>query len=115
MTRSLLPASLAVLVSLSACSTIVPRGDRMSPAGQTLRVVAANGAASQMVFRSDGHVIATFGQRSITGDWNLQDEGLCFRWANAAVECWPYNRPFERGRTVTVTSTRGNVVQVTRM
>ena len=106
----------AALLLVPACSTILPRSEaRLSPAGQTLQVIAANGAESRMQFRPDGRVVAAFGERSITGEWTMQEEGLCFRWANAAVECWPYARPFERGRTVTVTSTRGNVVRVTRL
>ena len=108
-------ASLSSIL-LAGCSTILPRGsEALSPAGQTLRVIAANGSESRMQFRSDGRVVAAFGERSVTGQWNMQDEGLCFRWGSAPVECWPYRRPFERGRTVTVTSTRGNVIQVTRL
>lgn len=103
-------------ILLAGCATILPR-DRtnIGPTGQTLRVIAANGAESRMQFRPNGQVVAAFGERSITGQWQMQEEGLCFRWANAPVECWPYARPFERGRTVTVTSTRGNVVRVTRL
>lgn len=109
-------APLALLPVLAACSTMVPRTTAdISPAGQTLQVVAAGGVASQMQFRSNGQVVAAANGRSFTGDWTLQEEGLCFRWGTAPVECWPYNRQFERGRTVTVTSTRGNVVQVTRL
>jgi len=108
-------AALALLPLVGACASILPRSAPMTPAGQTLRVIAANGAASQMQFRPDGRVVAAFGERSVTGRWNLQREGLCFRWGSAPVECWPYSRPFERGRTVTLTSTRGNVVQVTRL
>ena len=111
---SLLAASAALL--LSGCATIVPRGERgLNPAGQTLRVIAANGAESRMQFRPDGRVVAAFGERSVTGSWELQGENLCFRWGNAARECWPYERAFQQGRTVTVTSDRGNVVTVTRM
>jgi hypothetical protein len=102
-------APLVLLPVLAACSTMVPRTTAdISPAGQTLRVVAAGGVESQMQFRSNGQVVAAANGRSFTGNWALQQEGLCF-------ECWPYNRQFERGRTVSLTSTRGNVVQVTRM
>lgn len=110
---------LAPLMLLSAavagCSTVVPRTADLSPEGQTLRVVAANGSESRMQFRSNGDVVAAFGDRSVTGQWTMQEEGLCFRWGQAAVECWPYTRNFRRGETVTVTSTRGNVVRVTRL
>jgi hypothetical protein len=106
----------ASLLLLAGCSTIVPRGSaNLSPAGQTLQVIASNGAESRMQFRPNGEVIAAFGDRSITGEWQMQDEGLCFRWGAAPIECWPHTEPFERGRSVTVTSTRGNTVRVTRL
>lgn len=107
-------APIALLPLVAACATVVPRTD-ISPAGQTLRVIAANGAESQMQFRDNGQVVAAFGERSITGQWNLQSEGLCFRWGSAPIECWPYSRPFRRGETTSITSTRGNVVRVTRL
>jgi len=109
-------APLVLLPLVAGCATLVPRTTAdLNPAGQTLQVVAANGAASRMQFRPNGQVIAAFGERSITGEWNLAAEGLCFRWGSAPIECWPYSRPFRRGETVTVTSTRGNTVQVTRL
>ena len=108
-------APLVPLPLVAACSTMVPRTAELSPAGQTLQVIAANGAESQMQFRSNGQVVAAFGERSVTGAWTMEEGGLCFRWGSAPVECWPYERQFERGRTVTITSTRGNVIQVTRL
>lgn len=102
-------------VAVAGCSTMVPRTADLSPVGQTLQVIAANGSESRMQFRSNGDVVAAFGERSITGQWTMQQEGLCFRWGQAPIECWPYARNFERGRTVTITSTRGNVVRVTRL
>ena len=111
---SLLIASAGLL--LSGCATIIPRGDtNLSPAGQTLQVIAANGGESRMQFRPDGRVVAAFGERSVTGNWEMDGNNLCFRWGAAPRECWPYARAFERGRTVTVTSDRGNVVRVTRL
>lgn len=109
-------APLVLLPVIAACATMVPRTTaNISPAGQTLRVVAANGVESQMQFRPNGQVVAAANGRSFTGQWTMQQDGLCFRWGTAPVECWPYNRQFERGRTISVTSTRGNVVQVTRL
>jgi hypothetical protein len=116
------PARLAPLLLLplaAGCASLglddradIPPG--LSPVGQTLNVRAANGAVSRMTFREDGTVTARFGERAIQGEWQIQEAGLCFRWGRAPVECWPYTRPFPRGRTVAVTSTRGNVVRVTR-
>jgi len=109
-------APIVLLPLVAGCSTLVPRtAENNSPAGQTLRVIAADGSESRMQFRQDGAVVAAFGSRSIQGEWNVQNEGLCFRWGQAPVECWPYNGPFRRGETITVTSTRGNVVRVTRL
>jgi hypothetical protein len=106
-----------VALLLAGCSTLGV-GDRQprnfSPAGQALRVVAANGAASFMQFRPDGTVTARFNNSEIAGRWALQGSNLCFEWARSARECWPYAGPFPRGRTVSVTSSRGNIVQVTR-
>jgi hypothetical protein len=114
--RRFVPFTVIAAAALSACSTILPAGrGPLSPAGQTLRVIAANGAESRMRFGSDGRVTATFGDRAIQGEWNVQQEGLCFRWTGAEIECWPYVEPFRRGETKTVTSTRGNVVQVTAL
>lgn len=108
---------LAPLALLAGCATL-GIGDRetpsYSPAGQALRVVAANGAASFMQFRNDGTVTARFNNRQIAGRWGLEGRNLCFEWPGAPRECWPYAAPFVRGRTVSVTSTRGNTVQVTR-
>lgn len=108
-------APVVLLIAVSGCSTLVPRTADIGPSGQTLRVIAAGGGESRMHFRSDGQVTATFDGGSLTGEWNMQDEGLCFRWPQTEVECWPYANGFARGRTVTVTSTRGNTVRVTRL
>lgn len=101
---------------LAGCATLGIDDDRaFSPAGQSLRVVAANGATSQMSFRQDGTVTARFNNREIAGRWSLRGDNLCFEWAGAARECWPYPAPFPRGRTVNVRSDRGNTVRVTAL
>ena len=111
----LLPAAAAAIL-LSGCATLLP-DDRaaFSPVGQTLRVDAANGASSRMSFRPDGVVVASFGSQSVNGRWEMSGQDLCFNWGNAPRECWPLQGPFVRGRTQTITSTRGNRVQVTRL
>ncbi len=111
----LVPAAAAAML-LAGCATLVP-GDRtsFSPAGQTLRVDAANGASSRMTFRHDGVVTARFGSQSVNGRWEMSGPDLCFNWGNAPRECWPMQGPFVRGRTQTITSSRGNRVQVTRL
>jgi hypothetical protein len=109
-------APLVLLPLIAGCASVVPRTTaNLNPAGQTLQVTAANGAVSRMQFRPNGQVVAAFGERSVTGQWSMQEEGLCFRWGAAAVECWPYSAPFPRGQAVRITSTRGNVVTVTRL
>ena len=110
---AVLPASLL----LAGCATlgVGDRGaPRFTPAGQALRVVAGNGAASFMQFRNNGTVTARFNNREIAGQWGLQGNNLCFQWPRAPRECWPYSAPFLRGRPVSIVSDRGNRVQVTR-
>ncbi|HEY0326862.1 MAG TPA: hypothetical protein VGC46_12925 [Allosphingosinicella sp.] len=111
----LVPVAAAAML-LAGCATMIP-GDRaaFSPVGQTLQVVAANGAASRMTFRQNGVVSASFGSQSVNGRWEMSGQDLCFNWGNAPRECWPMQGPFVRGRTQTIVSTRGNRVQVTRL
>ncbi|WP_166042485.1 hypothetical protein [Sphingosinicella sp. YJ22] len=111
-----LVSAAAAALLLAGCATLLP-DDRtaFSPAGQTLRVDAANGASSRMSFRQDGVVVASFGSQSVNGRWEMSGQDLCFNWGNAPRECWPLQGPFVRGRTQTITSTRGNRVQVTRL
>lgn len=113
--KSVFPA-IAAATLLAGCATVVPGGSSaFSPVGQTLQVVAANGASSRMSFRPNGVVTASFGSQSIAGRWEMSGENLCFNWGNAPRECWPLQGPLVRGRTQTITSTRGNRVQVTRL
>jgi uncharacterized protein YceK len=117
MRRRFMPLAAAALL-LAGCSTVVPRSDRGPPepefAGRMMTVVAANGQASTMMFDRDGTVRAVFGTRETVGRWHLDaDDGLCFTWAGNYTECWPYEAPFERRETRTLTSNRGNVVRVT--
>lgn len=111
----LVPAAAAAML-LAGCATLVP-GNRtaFSPVGQTLQVIAANGASSRMSFRPDGIVTANFGSQAVNGRWEMSGQDLCFNWGSAPRECWPMQGPFVRGRTQTITSTRGNRVQVTRL
>jgi hypothetical protein len=116
-TRLVLPLGAAAL--LASCS-VIPGGDRdrrppPGPefAGRSMTVVAANGQASTLRFGRDGGVVAEFGDRETQGRWALERRKLCFTWGGSYRECWPYAQPFERGRTRTITSDRGNVVRVT--
>jgi len=98
---------------LGGCATV--SGPRLGPelVGQNIRLVPATGEASTLAFANDGTVVSSFGQRSAKGRWFVRDEWLCFVWAGNFQECWPYAAPFARGRTVSITSDRGNVVQAT--
>ena len=104
---------LALAAALAGC--VSPRGESRGPefAGRTLRVEAANGQVTTLDFVAPGQVVAHFGERQTLGTWTLGGGKLCFTWAQNFRECWPHSAPFRRGRTVTVTSDRGNVVQVT--
>jgi hypothetical protein len=105
-------ASVCLAAALAGC--VAGRG-RSEPefVGRELSVEARNGQVSTLRFRGDGNVMARFGERETEGRWALEDRRLCFTWAGNFRECWPREAPFRRGRTVTITSDRGNVVQVT--
>jgi hypothetical protein len=120
MNRLLLPLASALL--LAGCGTLGigggDRDDRRGPpapefAGRSIEVVAASGQTTRLAFRRDGRVVAHFNGRETEGRWALERRRLCFTWAGNFRECWPYRTRFERGRTRTITSDRGNVVRVT--
>ena len=116
--RLAVPAAAALL--LGACA-VFPDGGRQAErgppvpefVGRALTVAAANGQVSTMRFERGGAVTARFGERETAGRWALESRRLCFTWGGSYRECWPYTSAFERGRTRTVTSDRGNVVRVT--
>lgn len=100
---------------LGACATVAPErqaGDEL--VGRSLRVETSGGQVSTLTFAEDGSVRAAFGRNRVTGRWQVRDRQLCFFWTGAERECWRYAAPFPAGRTVTLTSDRGNVVHVTR-
>jgi hypothetical protein len=74
---------------------------------------AANGGVSVLRFEPDGVVRASFDGREIQGNWVATPTQLCFSWAGRSRECWPYTGPLQRGETVSLTSDRGNKVQIT--
>jgi hypothetical protein len=98
---------------LAGCATIRGADPGEELIGRTLQIETARGEATQLLFRDRQRVTASFRGRSVSGRWRVRDRRLCFFWAGAPRECWPYRDPFERGRTRNVTSDRGNVVQVT--
>ena len=111
MTR--LVASLCLAAALGGCAT-ADRGPRAPEfVGRSMQVVTSAGQATTLSFRQDGGVTARFGERETQGRWNIEQRQLCFTWARNFRECWPYERRFRQGRTVTLRSDRGNVVQVT--
>ena len=119
MRKALAVLMLGSMTVLPACGLIDgPRiGSQPRPGtelvGRTARLIPAQGQPSTLYFGSDGTVRSTFGRRTATGRWRISKGWLCFLWAQNFRECWPYTRPFERGREVTIRSDRGNRVRVT--
>lgn len=105
-------AALGGTLILTACAT-TQRDRTPEFVGRTLKVEAANGQVTNLDLRRDGTVIARFGRQETRGTWERERRQLCFTWAGSFRECWPYRRPFEPGRTVNITSSRGNEVRVT--
>ncbi len=101
-------------LALSACATLVPRvvpGTELI--GHSVQMVTARGQASVLHFQEDGTVRATYAGGQTSGRWFMRGNQLCFAWGSAPQECWPYATPLSRGRARSITSDRGNVVQVT--
>ena len=101
-------------LALSACATLVPRvvpGTELI--GNSVQMVTARGQTSTLHFDEDGSVRAVYAGGQTNGRWFMRGDRLCFLWGSAAQECWPYAAPLQRGRTRSITSDRGNQVQVT--
>ena len=113
MTSARIAALLACSLAASGCATFRSGPSGAELVGHTLRMETDRGQVSRLTFRDDGTVRAVFGRNSVIGLWDVEDESLCFLWRGAPRECWPYRSRFERGRTRTLTSDRGNRVQVT--
>ena len=108
-------AAASALLMLGACATISGPREGRELVGETLRVETIRNEVSTLRFRRDGTVRAEFGGNELTGRWNVHAGQLCFFWRGAPRECWRYAAPFERGRTVSIRSDRGNRVRVTRL
>ena len=105
------------ICGLVGCAT-TPRGAPVRGfelIGRDARLVTNNGQASTLRFGQGGAVRALFGKNEVAGRWWAANERLCFEWGGQARtrECWPYEAPFRRGQTRTITSDKGNKVQVT--
>lgn len=115
-----LAAPFLALATLSACATIVPpapvtvaRAPGSELIDQRVRMQTAAGQVSTLHFAPNGVVHAEFGGRQVAGTWVATPGQLCFSWAGSSRECWPYTAPLRRGETMSLTSDRGNAVQVT--
>ncbi len=108
-----LAATACAAALLAGCAT-GPREPAVPEfVGRTMTVETSAGQVTNLDFRSDGTVTARFDGTRTEGRWHLERRQLCFTWARDFRECWPYTERFRRGRTVTITSDRGNVVRVT--
>lgn len=108
-------ASLSLAAALAGCVTPSGGGRDRQPefVGRAIQVQTATGQSTLLRFDADGTVRAQFGQQTTQGRWNLQRRQLCFTWGSNYRECWPYTQPFRTGRTVALTSDRGNAIRVT--
>jgi hypothetical protein len=105
--------TLCLVGALAGCATGGRRSEEPEFVGRAMTVQTSAGQLSTLRFQQDGTVIARFGEQETRGEWSLDARQLCFTWARNFRECWPYTAPFRRGRTTTIRSDRGNVVQVT--
>ena len=119
MSRKLAAAALAAMTIFGGCSTVVPRGQApvgvIVPGaelyGRSIRV-ESGGRTSVMTFRHDGKVQAAFNGQTLTGDWAVEGQRICFTWSGFR-DCWPYSGLWPRGTAVNLKSERGTDVRVT--
>ena len=114
MTIFRITAAAACVVAIGGCATsrrAPPLGYEL--VGHQVRMETSRGQVSTLTFREDLSVRAQFGQNSVTGRWQVSDDGLCFWWQSAPRECWPYRTPMRPGETRSLRSDRGNQVTVT--
>lgn len=108
-------ASLCLAAALAGCATSRRGSEEPEFVGRTMRVETAAGQTSTLRFERDGTVVARFGEQETRGRWSLEPRELCFTWRQTFRECWPYTQRFRGGRTVSITSDRGNIVRVTML
>ena len=118
MTAFRLAIGTACALAMAGCSTTTSRREAPIGAelvGQQVRMETSRGQVSTLTFREDLTVRAQFGQNAVTGRWQVSDDGLCFWWASAPRECWPYPTRLRPGETRSLTSDRGNRVTITML
>lgn len=113
MRKAVIAAALGAPLFLGACATVPRVAPGTELIGRSVQMQTAQGQTSMLTFRDQGQVTAAFGRQQVHGRWFVRNRQLCFVWTGAPQECWPYPAPFPRGRTVTLTSDRGNQVRVT--
>lgn len=85
-------------------------------AGTVIRAETLDGTVMNRVhFYPDGviHIVPEDGSAAIPGTYAVQNNQLCLTWQPRGTECWPYERAFVEGQTVTLTSNRGQMARVT--
>jgi hypothetical protein len=135
-TRSnfLILAAGAVLVAACAAEPryqVAASGDRIAPADSMPVVPGDGGLALQgtvvevksadrrvtnrLQFLPDGILYIVPENRSVRfpARWEIRDNWLCVDFRPRGAECWPYEQGFRLGEPVTLTSNRGQTVQIT--
>ena len=68
--------------------------------------VDTNGAMSTVYFDPGGQArIVSQTGREVQGRWTTANQQLCLEAGAGARECWPYQRAFQQGQAVDLTST----------
>lgn len=83
--------------------------------GRTVDIVRQDGIANRVNFQPGGEmeILVDEGGPVVEGVWGYQGEDwVCVAFAPRGEECWPYE-PMVVGETQTVTSNRGQTLQVT--
>jgi hypothetical protein len=98
---SLVGAAFAIPIGAAAAQAWTPGAELV---GQTVQV-QTQGVVNSIYFAPDGTATITApGGHAVQGNWSVANNMLCLR-AQGGQECWPYQRAFQPGQQVALTST----------
>lgn len=100
---------------LNACAT-TPVGLEGQLSGRTIRSVDAQGQAYVHHLARDGKVHTLAGPHPLAGHWFVTGSELCFQWVFTPTrpeDCWRFDQPPMKGRSVVTRNRLGASVRAT--
>lgn len=109
-------AASGVPIAAADAMPVVPGDGGQALQGTVVEIKSADRrVTNRLQFLPDGVVYIVPANRSVRfpARWEIRDNWLCVDWRPRGAECWPYEQGFRVGEPVTLTSNRGQTVQIT--